>query len=118
LTAEVEIGGCKAYVLFDSGSNTDSITPEFAKGTDCAVFKLEEQITLQLGCVGSKSRINYGARAPVAFGGIRGHAYFDIVNVDRYDGIIGAPFMIKHRAVLDFGKREIRFPNGQTIAAL
>ncbi|KAJ7020545.1 hypothetical protein C8F04DRAFT_1196522 [Mycena alexandri] len=118
LTAEVEIGGCTAYVLFDSGSNTDSLTPEYAKGTECAVFRLEDQVTLQLGCVGSKSRINYGARAPVAFGGIKGHAYFDIVNVDRYDGIIGAPFMIKHRAILDFGKREIRFPNGHTIAAL
>ncbi|KAJ7017110.1 hypothetical protein C8F04DRAFT_1200951 [Mycena alexandri] len=118
LTAEVEIGGCTAYILFDSGSNTDSLTPEYAKGTECAVFRLEEQVTLQLGCVGSKSRINYGARAPVSFGGIKGHTYFDIVNVDRYDGIIGAPFMIKHKAILDFGKREIRFPNGHAIAAL
>ncbi|KAJ7040898.1 hypothetical protein C8F04DRAFT_1177504 [Mycena alexandri] len=97
LTAEVSVGGCTAYVLFDSGSNTDSLTPEYAKGTDCAVFRLADQVTLQLGCVGSKSRINYGARAPVSFGGIKGHAYFDIVNVDRYDGIIGAPFMIKHK---------------------
>ncbi|KAK7021146.1 hypothetical protein R3P38DRAFT_2533741, partial [Favolaschia claudopus] len=118
LTAEVEIGGCKAYVLFDSGSNTDSITPEFAKATRCKVFKLEEQITLQLGCVGSRARINYGARAPVAFGGIAGYAYFDVVNLDRYDVVIGTPFMIKHKLLLDFGEREIRFPNGKTIPAL
>ncbi|KAJ7245191.1 hypothetical protein B0H12DRAFT_1000457, partial [Mycena haematopus] len=82
------------------------------------VFKLDEQATLQLGCVGSKSRINYGSRAPVSFGGIRGYSYFDIVNLDRYDGVIGTPFMIKHGVILDFGKREIRFPNGHTISSL
>lgn len=118
LTAEISIGGSTAYILFDSGSNTDSLTPEFAKATNCKVFKLADQVTLQLGCVGSRSRINYGARAPVDFSGMKGHAYFDIVNLDRYDGIIGTPFMIKHRIVLDFGSREIRFPNGQVLAAL
>ncbi|KAJ7217497.1 hypothetical protein B0H12DRAFT_1032092, partial [Mycena haematopus] len=118
LTAEVDIGGCKAYILFDSGSNTDSLTPEFAKATKCKVFKLEEQVTLQLGCVGSRSRINYGSRAPVSFGGIKGYSYFDIVNLDRYDGVIGTPFMIKHGVILDFGKREIQFPSGQVIPSL
>ncbi|KAJ7488628.1 hypothetical protein B0H11DRAFT_2230160 [Mycena galericulata] len=31
LTAELEIGGVKAYALFDTGSNTDSLTPDFAR---------------------------------------------------------------------------------------
>ncbi|KAJ7459189.1 hypothetical protein B0H11DRAFT_1628940, partial [Mycena galericulata] len=108
LTAELEIGGVKAYVLFDSGSNTDSITPEFSKVADCTIFRLLAQITLQLGCKGSKSRINFGARSSVNFGGIKGFAYFDVVNLDLYDCVIGTPFMIKHGLILDFGKREIR----------
>ncbi|KAJ7780793.1 hypothetical protein DFH07DRAFT_765283 [Mycena maculata] len=111
LTAELDIGGTEAFMLFDSGSNTDSLTPEFARATNCRIFKLDEQVTLQLGCVGSRSRINYGARAPVNFGGIKGHAYYDLVNLDRYDGIIGTPFMIKHGLILDFGKREVRLPS-------
>ncbi|KAJ7212331.1 hypothetical protein B0H12DRAFT_1242455 [Mycena haematopus] len=118
LTAELSIGGVKAYVLFDSGSSTDSLTPEFVRATRCRIFKLEEQVTLQLGCVGSRSRINFGARAPIDFGGLKGHAYFDLVNLDRYDGIISTPFMIKHGLSLDFKTREVRFPNGQTIPAL
>jgi hypothetical protein len=44
--------------------------------------------------------------------------YFDIVNLDRYDGVIGTPFMNKHGIILDFGKREIRFPNNRVIRAL
>ncbi|KAK6984030.1 hypothetical protein R3P38DRAFT_3232840 [Favolaschia claudopus] len=111
LTAELMIGSSKAYVLFDSGSNTDSLTPEYARAAGCRAFKLSEQVTLQLGCVGSRARINFGTRAEVDFGGIRGHAYFDIVNLDRYDAVIGTPFMAKHGLCLDFGKREIRFPN-------
>ncbi|KAJ6493579.1 hypothetical protein C8R47DRAFT_1269421 [Mycena vitilis] len=118
LTAELDIGGCKAYMLFDSGSNTDSLTPEFARSSSSKIFKLDEQVVLQLGCVGSKSKICFGARAPVNFGGVTGHAYFDIVNVDRYDGIIGTPFMIRHGLILDFNKRQILFPNGKTIPGL
>ncbi|KAJ7702901.1 hypothetical protein B0H16DRAFT_1748084 [Mycena metata] len=118
LTAEVEIGGSKSYMLFNTGSNMDSLTPEYARATNCRMFKLEEQVTLQLGCVGSQSRINYGAHAPINFGGIKGHTYFDLVNLDRYNAMIGMPFMIKHSLVLNFGKREVRFPNGRVLATL
>jgi hypothetical protein len=118
LTAQINIGGTLAYVLFDSGSNTDSITPEFAAGIKATRIPLKDQVTLQLGCVGSRSRISNGARTGVDFGGIKGNVYFDQVNLDRYDGIIGTPFMNKHGLILDFGAREVRFPNGRVIAAL
>jgi hypothetical protein len=118
LTGKLDIGGSKAYILFDTGSNTNLLTPEYARATGCKVFKLDEQVTLQLGCVGSKSRINYGARTPVNFGGIKGFSYFDLVNLDRYDGIIGTPFMVKHWLVLDFGTRKIHFSSGHVLAAL
>ncbi|KAJ7101994.1 hypothetical protein C8R44DRAFT_887778 [Mycena epipterygia] len=75
LSALLSIGSSKAYMLFDSGSNTDSITPEYAHTTDSPRIRLEEQVTLQLGCVGSRSKINYGTRAAIEFGGIKGHLY-------------------------------------------
>ncbi|KAJ7603436.1 hypothetical protein DFH06DRAFT_1350198 [Mycena polygramma] len=118
LSAQLEIAGSLAYMLFDSGSNIDSITPEYAKATNCNKIPLKEQVMLQLGCVGSRSKISFGTRAPVNFGGIRGWVYFDQANLDRYDGVIGTPFMNKHKVVLDFDKREIRFPNGKVVKAL
>ncbi|KAF7372297.1 Retrovirus-related Pol polyprotein from transposon 412 [Mycena venus] len=69
LSALLSIGSSHAYMLFDSGSNTDSITPEYAHATDLPRIRLEEQVTLQLGCVGSRSKISYGTRAPIDFGG-------------------------------------------------
>ncbi|KAF7372409.1 Transposon Tf2-12 polyprotein [Mycena venus] len=118
LSAMLSVGASTAYMLFDSGSNTDSITPEYAHATGLPRIRLEEQVVLQLGCVGSRSKISYGTRAPINFGGIKGYLYLDQVNLDRYDGIIGTPFMNKHGVILDFAKREIRFPNGRVIPAL
>ncbi|KAJ7610565.1 hypothetical protein DFH06DRAFT_1345970 [Mycena polygramma] len=118
LSAQLEIAGSLAYMLFDSGSNIDSLTPEYAKATNCNKIPLKEQVTLQLGCVGSRSKISYGTRAPVNFGGIKGWVYFDQANLDRYDGVIGTPFMNKHGIVLDFAKREIIFPHGKVVKAL
>ncbi|KAJ7502147.1 hypothetical protein B0H11DRAFT_2223623 [Mycena galericulata] len=118
LSALLPIGSSSAYMLFDSGSNTDPITPEYAHATDSPRIRLEEQVTLQLGCVGSRSKISYGTRAPFDLGGIKGHLYLDQVNLDRYDGIIEMPFMNRHGLVLDFGHREVRFPNGKVIPAL
>ena len=31
-------------------------------------------------------------------------AYLDVVNIDRYDMIVGTPFMRKHGLILDFAK--------------
>ncbi|KAJ7115523.1 hypothetical protein C8R43DRAFT_902692 [Mycena crocata] len=118
LTAVHEVNGQMAYLLYDSGSTTNSLTPEFAHATHAPRIKLTEQVTLQLGCVGSRSRINYGTRVPINFGGIKGYTYFDQVNLDRYDGIIGTPFLNRHKVVLDFGNRTINYPNGKVIKAL
>ncbi|KAJ7215174.1 hypothetical protein C8J57DRAFT_1096308 [Mycena rebaudengoi] len=118
LSAVVKIGSSSTYVLFDSGSNTDSVTPEYANTVDGPHIPLDEQITLQLGCVGSRSKISHGTRLPVDFGGINGYVYFDQVNLDRYDTIIGTPFMNRHGVILDFGTREIQFPKGLAIKAL
>ncbi|KAJ7260974.1 hypothetical protein B0H12DRAFT_1231700 [Mycena haematopus] len=114
----LKINNTDAYVLIDSGSTTNSMTPEFAHATRAAPIKLDEQVTLQLGCVGSRSRINYGTRVPIDFGGIRGYVYFDIVNLDRYDCIIGTPFLNRHGVLIDFGNRELQFGSGQRIKAL
>ncbi|KAJ7604272.1 hypothetical protein FB45DRAFT_769535 [Roridomyces roridus] len=118
LSAQIKIGGTLAYALFDSGSNTDAATPEYTKVVKGAQIALDEPVNLQLGCKGSQSQISYGTRVEVGFGGISGFHYFDQVNLDRYDVVIGTPFMNKHGVKLDFETREIRFPNGRVVKAM
>ncbi|KAJ6552962.1 hypothetical protein B0H19DRAFT_1072453 [Mycena capillaripes] len=104
----LSIGSSTAYMLFDSGSNTDSLMPEYAHFIGSPRIKLDEQVVLQLGCVGSRSKISYGMRVAIDLE----------VNLDRYNGIIGIPFMNRHGIILDFARRQIWFPNGKSVQAL
>ncbi|OJT08314.1 hypothetical protein TRAPUB_792 [Trametes pubescens] len=116
LCALINVNGIMAYTLFDSGSTTDSVSPEFAHISRAKTVKLSEQVVLQLGCSGSRSKISYGTWVPIPFGPITDTMYFDIVNLDRYDCVIGTPFMNAHGIKLDFEQRAI-IVKGQTCSA-
>lgn len=92
------------FTLFDSGSNTDSLSPAFIQvSPGIQTQKLEHQVPLQLGTVGSCAAINYGAQVPVEIGDMQNPKYyFDVVNIDCYDCIAGAPMMRQFGIRLDF----------------
>jgi hypothetical protein len=118
LTAYIEINGVKAFTLFDAGSTTDSVSPDFTRVARLHVKTLEQPVTLQLGCVGSRSKINYGTEDEVHFASINCKTYMDVANIDRYDCIIGTPFMRKHGIALDFESDEIVIRGKLRIPAL
>ena len=66
------------------------------------MFALEKPIALQLACIGSRSMINYGTHATIKIGRKIVEEYFDIMNVEHYDVILGTPFLRKMGIVLDF----------------
>ncbi|KZT06182.1 uncharacterized protein LAESUDRAFT_654190 [Laetiporus sulphureus 93-53] len=113
LTTYMSINGLKALVLFDSGSTTDSISPDFAKVAGIKVHKLENPTVLQLSCMESHSRISFGASIPIVCTDI----YVNAVNLNRYDAVLGTPFMHKFGVYLDFEDSAIRL-RSQTITAL
>ncbi|KAI0643259.1 hypothetical protein C8Q79DRAFT_1094822, partial [Trametes meyenii] len=85
LTVYTRINGLEALVLFDSGSTGDSISPEFARVAGIRTFELENPTALQLGWA------------------VTVDTYLDVVNLDRYDVVLGTPFMRRNGVVLDFG---------------
>ena len=107
LCAEVVINGVPAYTLFDSGCTTDSISPTLAFVTKADCIELSEQMNLQLGAKGSRTKINHGAKANMKIGTVDEDHYFDVVDIDRYDVILGTPFFLEHNVTLDFGNRTI-----------
>ena len=97
----------EAYVLLDSGCTMDSISPEFTMSVNLKAHELEEPVPLQLGTVGSRSKMNSGLFTDFKIGGLESSHYFDVLNIDRYNVILGTMFMRKHGIALDFEWDEV-----------
>ncbi|KAG6898730.1 hypothetical protein C0995_008679 [Termitomyces sp. Mi166 len=105
LVTYVEVNGHPAWTLWDSGSTTMGITPP-----------LTEPLMLQLGTVGSHAVVQFGMEVKIKVLGHPTKEYVDIANFDRYDMIIGMPFMHKNKVTLDFMNNEV-IVNGMLLRA-
>jgi hypothetical protein len=115
LATFVNVGGINAWTLWDSGSTTTGITPTFAQVANILVFPLNDPHVLQLGTIGSRSIVNYGTEVNVTTHGSNGVIYMDVANFDRYDMIIGTPYMRANRVQLDFENNQV-IVNGVAIS--
>ncbi|KAG6886995.1 hypothetical protein C0992_001279, partial [Termitomyces sp. T32_za158] len=102
LVTYVEVNGCPAWMLWDSGSTTMGIMPQFAHVNAIHVHELTELLMLQLDTVGSCTVVQFGVEVRVKMSGQLTKEYVDIANFDCYDMIIGTLFMRKNKVVLDF----------------
>ncbi|KAG6881785.1 hypothetical protein C0995_000630, partial [Termitomyces sp. Mi166 len=89
LVTYVEVNGYPAWMLWDSGSTTMGITPQFAHVNAIHVHELSEHLMLQLGTVGSHAMVQFGVEVEIRALGHLTKEYVDIANFDRYDMIIG-----------------------------
>ena len=105
ITIEVKLNGVICYVLVDTGCNTNSLSPVTARIVNADKIELDEQVNLQLGTKGSRTKINYGTRVNLKVGPVNERTYFDMVDIDRYDAILGTPFLTEHKVAMDFGQR-------------
>ncbi|KAF9256944.1 hypothetical protein L218DRAFT_880655 [Marasmius fiardii PR-910] len=107
LVALVNIAGHKALTLFDSGCTLECLSLGFTHVANIKVHQLAEQHSLQLGTVGSQAKFNYGTVVSTDYANQSADTYFDIVNIDHYDVIVGTYFMRKHGIQLDFEQDQI-----------
>ena len=97
-----EISGTKAHCLIDSGCKEIMLSPNFIRVAKIEPFPLDKPIGIQLPVTGSKSVINYGANTTIKYEGRESKEYFDIINIDYYDAILGTPFLRKHEVIINF----------------
>ena len=102
LAGYITINRVKAYTLFDSGSTTDAVSPDFVRVSNVPILRLDKPATLKLGCLGSRLKIKFATIAVVEFGSTTAKNYLDIANLDKYDCILGTPFLRKCGISLDF----------------
>jgi hypothetical protein len=103
VTGYVKVGNILCHTLLDTGCEGDMISPEAVVVEGSAHFDLEDPIPLQLATAGSRSSINSGIYLDVDLPKRESkfHTYFDIVNLDYYDAVLGTPFCRKHGIVVD-----------------
>jgi hypothetical protein len=107
LLTYTEVNGHKAWTLWDSGSSASGITPAFAHIASATVFNLLHPYLVQLGMTGSRSSIQFGTECRLKVGRTDSVEYLDVANFDRYDMVIGTPYMHKHHVQLDFETNEV-----------
>ena len=117
VTIEMKVNGCKAYIMIDTRSTGNFMSPAFAKITGMKVFPLEQQLTLQLGCIGSWSKITHGGKTHIELGSGTSKIYFDVANINQYNCILGIPFLREQQAVLNFTNQKVQIGDN-TIALL
>ena len=78
------------------------ISPKFTRAAKIKTFTLEKPIGIQLAVTGSKSVINYGTNTTINVNGNELKEYFNVVNIDYYNAILGTPFLKKYKVIIDF----------------
>jgi len=57
-------------------------------------------------------------KACIKFRTVEMNHYFNIINIDRYDVIIGTVFMKQHRIMLDFKKDQVRMRGEKPLSTM
>jgi len=61
---------------------------------------LEKPLTIQLAIQGSRSKVNFGVSVHFQYQGTDYKRYFDVINLQNYDMILGTPFLYQHRVLV------------------
>lgn len=102
----VEVNGHPARALIDIGSLADFMSATLAEQLDVTHIELAKPLTVQLAVQGSRSKVNYGTKVLLQYQEISSERYFDIINLQNYDLILGTPFLFQHQVMV--GLNELR----------
>ena len=90
----------------------DALSPDFVRACNLPLLELPNPMVLQMGTKGSHSCVYYGTNVDIKFHGIKKSHYFNVVNIDRYDIILGAPWLNVNGAILNFRDHIVSLPSG------
>ncbi|KIJ40681.1 hypothetical protein M422DRAFT_133118, partial [Sphaerobolus stellatus SS14] len=109
------VGGAKARCLFDSGCEGIIMSSEFAQATGIRMHKLPEPIRIQHAFRGSRAKLYYTATMDILVGQRMYTEMFNIANINYYDVMLGALFLRRVKATIDFNGLGSIVINGEMI---
>jgi len=96
----VHVNGQPARALIDMGSLADFVSLTLVEQLRLERVMLEKPLTIQLAVQGSRSKVNFGVRVRFQYQGTDYKRYFDVINLQNYDMILGTPFLYQHRVLV------------------
>jgi hypothetical protein len=107
LVIVVHINEQPVRALLDSGSLGDFMSTTLVDQLKLKRIILERPVPLQLAVQGSRSKINYQARASFAYDRIKEDRTFDIINISQYDLILGTAWLFQHCVLIGFNPARV-----------
>jgi len=96
----VHIEGQPARALIDTGSLADFMSLTLAEQLHVKRLPLEKPLTIQLAVQGLRSKVNFGTKVRFQYQGADYDRYFDVINLQSYDLILGTPFLFQHQVLV------------------
>ena len=87
-------------MLIDTGSLADFVSLNLVEQLKLKKIVLEKPLTIQLAVQGSRSKVNFGVKARFQYQEADYERYFDVINLQNYDLILGTPFLYQHRVMV------------------
>jgi hypothetical protein len=103
----VEVNRHPAHALIDTGSLADFMSATLAEQLDVPHIKLAKPLTVQLAVQGSRSKVNYRTKVLLHYQEISFERYFDIINLQNYDLILGTPFLFQHQVLVGLNESQV-----------
>ena len=104
----LKINGVEALVCFDSGSELDAISPDFARAVGIKPITKENTINICLATKGSTSTTSYEVEVDLDLGDATIRHPLEVLNLDCWDVILGSYFCRHYNANIDYPTDTIR----------
>ena len=111
LAALVKINCIKAYMCWDTSSELDAISPDFTWATGIKPKPKESTLMIHLGTRGSSASTSYKITPKLDLGNTRIDHMLNVVNLNRWDLLLGNPFCNQYGVVLNYKNCTICFGN-------
>ena len=94
------VNGQPAQALIDTGSLADFMSLTLVEQLQLECVMLEKLLTIKLAIQGSQLKVNFGVKVHFQYQGMDYTCYFNVINLQSYDMILGTPFLYQHQVMV------------------
>lgn len=107
IVVEIMINGQPIRALLDTGSMADFISTSVVNYLRLPTEMYPKPLSVHLAVRGSRSEITRGTTVNFRYQTIDCDRRFDIADIDKYDAILGTPFMYQHQVAIGFNPSRV-----------